>query len=141
MGMRVLGKCLMVAAIAAILLVSYAFFAEVSPYLEYEHGRHSAFVYATWSFALFGIFQIFFHYFAAQILGPGYAPSSLPADIIAHLAYDPETPPGSPYRHCDKCDRPKPMRAHHCRLVTGIILHPRSGVRCILDHPWICLSL
>lgn len=70
----ILGYFLLVVVQIAIAFVAYTFFTAVLPFLAYQYGPDSYTYSFVKFFACWGIFKLYFHYFAAFLLGPGHPP-------------------------------------------------------------------
>jgi len=112
-----------------IFFVVYAYFTEVLPVLILQHGHSTAQLFT--GFGLFLLTNLLWNYFCTMFVGPGHVPEVLPEDIRNLLVHDPEVEEGRPHRFCRKCNRVKPMRAHHCSICKKCVLK--------MDHhcPWV----
>jgi len=118
-------------AIACILIAgcTQQYFAETLPYLIKEFGvPHAAF---TTMIGFFLLGNLVFNYVMAMRTSPGEPPEHFTAETLALLSADPEKREGEPHRFCRKCNKVKPMRAHHCSICKKCVLK--------MDHhcPWI----
>jgi len=124
-----IGPLLASLATFLILLVVYVYFTELLPVLLIEQGTMRAqFI------TLFGIFlltNLLWNYFSTMFVGPGHSPDSISEDTKSLLSAYPEVEEGHPHRFCRKCNKVKPMRAHHCSICNRCVLK--------MDHhcPWV----
>ena len=125
-----LGPVLAMLAITLIVIVVYCYFTVVLP--TYELGM------ATGGQVVLGLallFNILWNYFMCMIRGPGFVPELMDKFILEQLVFDPDlnTRNGRRMRECLKCERVKPMRAHHCSICKKCVLK--------MDHRMIRLIL
>jgi len=111
---------------------TYSFFVDVMPKVLINCGMYVAQIIV--AIGLWIVFNIFFNYVRCAWVGPGHPPEYLDEERKALSIDDPEIRDrknGQIFRWCDKCNRVKPMRAHHCTLCNACVLK--------MDHhcPWV----
>lgn len=124
-----IGPLLASLATFLILFVTYSYFTELLPVLLIEHGTAQAQM-----LTLFGVWllvNLLWNYFCTMFVGPGHSPDVMGDDTKSLLVHDPEVTEGQSHRFCRKCNKVKPMRAHHCSICNKCVLK--------MDHhcPWV----
>jgi hypothetical protein len=116
-------------AVSLFTFVIYVYFTEVLVVISMDYGTLVAEILTL--IGLWIVFNLFFNYLRAMIIGPGYSPTEVSLETKALLADDPQLEPGHSHRFCAKCNRIKPMRSHHCSICRKCVLK--------MDHhcPWV----
>jgi len=122
--LKLLGPLLVLLALSLITLITYTFFAYVLPLLEMSSSGKSVLV----GTAVFFISQMIYNYIKAISTNPGTPPLYEDFKLDEVEKQNGEDDGKS---RCNKCDRFKPPRCHHCSVCQRCVLK--------MDHhcPWI----
>jgi len=103
----------------------------VVPYILLPTMGYSFYGICNIGFASFVVMMIFVSYYKSIFTSPGSVPIGWKPDLESGLLGSPEDPTKPHMRFCQKCNVPKPERAHHCRVCDRCVLK--------MDHhcPWI----
>merc|ERR1719203_122230 len=123
-GMRILGPCLMCLAHALIGFVAYTYFVHALPLMTFKVGSPLPQIVLTLT-GVFLVTNLLWNYWNAMCRDPGTPPAYAEIDDLTEESDAPRP------KKCTKCDRQKPVRAHHCSVCGKCVLK--------MDHhcPWI----
>jgi palmitoyltransferase len=107
----VFGRVLVVIVIILIALLGYVGFFVILPNICEIGGIASYFHVIN---GIFLLYNIYFNYILAVITSPGHPAPELATLIEEGTLHN--------YKHCKKCDHPKPPRTHHCSVCRKCIL-------------------
>lgn len=133
---KALGPLLVVGCTGLILFVTFSYFYDLYPVMDYSYHLPAAsiptgawrwyYISPVWVtvVGVWLLYNILWNYLCCVFVHPGRAPAELPSEVVSQLLYDPEVSARSelPYRYCRTCKAPKPMRTHHCGLCGCCVL-------------------